>query len=105
MIRSSLAPTSDHKCITNISIANRTLGQTHLYYFLATLPPLPQEKVATQCQVNFLCRDESACVTLQRVPKVGGKEGELEDYWLKYYHFRDGDYEFPVRNRQVKIAW
>ena len=47
-------------------------------------------------------RDESACVTLQRVPKAGGKDGELEDYWLKYYHLAEGEKEFPVRNRQVR---
>ena len=59
---------------------------------------------STRATSTLIClrRDESACVTLQRVPKVGGKEGELEDYWLKYRHVEDGEKEFPLRNKQVR---
>ena len=51
-------------------------------------------------------RDESACVTLQRVPKPGGKEGELQDKWIEYRHPSNeldlqSDRDFPERNEQV----
>lgn len=58
-----------------------------------------------------LSRDGSAAVSRQRVPKPGGKEGELEDQWIEYQHFNyptakedpvaNAEAEFPVRNKQV----
>ena len=39
---------------------------------------------------------------MQRVQKAGGEEGELEDQWLKYYHMKGNDKEFPLRHKQVR---
>lgn len=33
---------------------------------------------------SFL-RDRSACVTLKRVPKPGGPEGQFVDEWMEYF--------------------
>ncbi len=46
-------------------------------------------------------RDGSACASMQRAPKPGGRPGELQDYWLKYHHVTDVEKEFPLRNKQV----
>ena len=46
-------------------------------------------------------RDRSAAVTLKRVPRPGGSDGELMDEWLEYYHLPEGEPEFPLRNKQV----
>ena len=45
-------------------------------------------------------------MTLQRVPKPGGKEGELQDKWIEYRHPSNeldlqSDRDFPERNEQV----
>ena len=48
-----------------------------------------------------ICRDRSAAVTLKRVPTPGGKDGELMDEWLEFYHRPENEPEFPLRNEQV----
>ena len=48
-----------------------------------------------------ICRDRSAAVTLKRVPVPGGKDGELMDEWLEFYHRPESEPEFPLRNEQV----
>ena len=49
----------------------------------------------------LIYRDQSAAVTLKRVPKPGGKDGELVDEWLEFYHRPESEPEFPLRNKQV----
>jgi hypothetical protein len=35
------------------------------------------------------------------VPVPGGKDGELTDEWLEFYHKPENEEEFPLRNNQV----
>ena len=53
--------------------------------------------------INFH-RDRSAAVTLKRVLRPGGKDGELIDEWLEFYHKQENEEEFPLRNNQVKSS-
>ena len=58
--------------------------------------------VLLPCIFQSFLRDRSACLSQLRVPKPGGREGELVDDWLEHYFLREGDKEFPVRNEQVR---
>ena len=49
-----------------------------------------------------ITRDRSACVSLRRVPKPGGPEGELQDDWLEHYHLQEGEKGFTIRLKQVQ---
>ena len=49
-----------------------------------------------------MTRDRSACVSMRRVPKPGGREGELQDDWLEHYHLQEGVTEIPIRLKQVQ---
>ena len=48
-------------------------------------------------------------MTLQRVPKPGGKEGELQDKWIEYRHPPERDQKtdvnYSLRNEQVSIIF
>ncbi len=44
-------------------------------------------------------RDRSACVSHMRVPTSGG--GGLTDEWLEHHTLKEGEEQYPFRNKQV----
>ena len=44
-------------------------------------------------------RDRSACVSHLRVPTSGG--GGLTDEWLEHHTLKEGEEQYPFRNKQV----
>ena len=46
--------------------------------------------------------DQSACISLRRVPKPNSPAGQLCDDWVDFYFRPPDEPEFPLRNRQVK---
>ena len=45
-------------------------------------------------------------MSLRRIPKPGGQDGELQDDWLDCYHLQESEKEVPepIRMKQVQIS-